>query len=318
MNDDPKVTIVIPAYNQANYLPTAIESALAQNYENVEIVVSDDCSTDNTGDLIKKYINDKRVRYFRNESNCGRVANYRHTLENRTTGEWVVNLDADDYFTDPSFISRAIKYIHSYGTEKVVFVQAGHAVKTPNGKTIRVDIPDIKGDVEIMDGTDYFLNFNHFSHLASIFNRALALSLEFYRYNILSSDIESFLRLSLHGKVILMRETVGVWVHHGANESQRLSIPAVEMNMIRIESPYVYAKSLNTFSDGTLLRWRNQMTQQYLQSYLIKSLKSRNTLNGYLWHILKYYPQAMLSWMIPKAIFYAVASRIVRFFGIKK
>src|ERR1700750_513142 len=120
MNDDPKVTIMIPAYNQANFLPMAIESALAQYYENVEIVVSDDCSTDNTGDLIKKYINDKRVRYFRNEFNCGRVANYKQTLENRTTGKWVVNLDADDYFTDPSFISKAITYIHANGKEKIV------------------------------------------------------------------------------------------------------------------------------------------------------------------------------------------------------
>ena len=61
----PLVTIGIPTYNRGDgYLREALESALAQTYENLEIVVSDNCSTDNTGEVVEAY-DDPRVSYFR-------------------------------------------------------------------------------------------------------------------------------------------------------------------------------------------------------------------------------------------------------------
>jgi glycosyltransferase involved in cell wall biosynthesis len=318
MNGSPAVTIMIPAYNQANFLPVALESALAQDYKDLEVVVSDDGSGDGSEAVLQKYLSDKRVRYYRNERNLGRVANYRHTLENYAKGEWVVNLDADDYFTDPSFISKAIGYIMNNDQRQIVFLQAGHTIKTSEGKVIRTDIPAIGEDYSVIDGTAYFLAFNHFSHMATVFNRERALGLDFYRYDILSADIESFLRLALQGRVILMRKSIGVWLQHGSNESHRLSIPVVEKNMLRIEGPYIYAKSLGIFPEQVLLRWRNKMTNAYLLGYLTVSLKDKTRLKGYLGHALKYYPQIIVSTIIPKAILRAAVSKISRLLGIKR
>ncbi len=59
-----KITIMIPTYNQAKYISKAIESALSIDYQNLEVIVSDDCSTDNTKEVVSKYLADKRFQYI--------------------------------------------------------------------------------------------------------------------------------------------------------------------------------------------------------------------------------------------------------------
>jgi glycosyltransferase involved in cell wall biosynthesis len=299
---------MIPAYNQAEILGTAIESALSQDYPHLEVVVSDDCSTDETKTVLKKFEADTRLRYYRNTQNSGRVANYKKMLEQYVNGDWVVNLDGDDYFTDLSFISKAIQLIYKSDPGSIVFLQAGHTIKTPEGKIVRQDIPDIESSYVEIDGREYFLNFNHFSHLATIFNRHKAVALDFYRYDILSTDIESFLRLALQGTVILMKESVGVWLHHGYNLSKKLNIVVVEKNMLRIEGPYVYAKSLGIFPENALLKWKIRLTNDYLQNYLSISIKKGKEMKGYFIHVVRYYPQVIFSLVIPRAIFRAFVS----------
>lgn len=107
----PLVSIMIPTYNQEAYISDAIESALAQDYPNLEVVVTDDCSTDHTAEVVKQYLTDSRLKYHRNTKNLGRVGNYHNTLYNVASGEWVVNLDGDDYFTDNKFISIGMSRI---------------------------------------------------------------------------------------------------------------------------------------------------------------------------------------------------------------
>ena len=55
---------MIPAFNQADVLGTAVESALLQDYPNLEVVVSDDCSTDGSEEVIKKYVTDCKIEFF--------------------------------------------------------------------------------------------------------------------------------------------------------------------------------------------------------------------------------------------------------------
>lgn len=90
---DSLVSIVIPTYNHARYLPEAIGSAMAQTYRDVEIVVVDDGSSDNTGDLVSR-IEDERIRYVR-QPNRG-LPSARNTGLRASRGSYVVFLDADD------------------------------------------------------------------------------------------------------------------------------------------------------------------------------------------------------------------------------
>ncbi len=57
----PKVSVLIPTYNYANYLDETIQSVLDQTFTDFEIIIVDNCSTDNSADVVKKYLKDKRV-----------------------------------------------------------------------------------------------------------------------------------------------------------------------------------------------------------------------------------------------------------------
>jgi glycosyltransferase involved in cell wall biosynthesis len=239
----PKVSVIIPTYNQSSFVQKAVESALAQDYDNVEVIVSDDNSSDNTAHLLRVYEKYSNFRYYRNEENLGRVKNYQHALKNLATGDWVVILDGDDYYSDCSFIKTVMNIIKD-SRDEVAFAQGGQFIQF-DSHTI-LDNPNIDSDILAIDGRDYFLKFHrwkHFSHLSTVFNRAKALSIDFYRFNISSSDVESFLRLALHGKVILIKKPFGSWVQHGRNHSSNLSVRDYFQNFMSILGPYRYAKA---------------------------------------------------------------------------
>jgi glycosyltransferase involved in cell wall biosynthesis len=111
----PKISVLIPTYNRVNYLVEAIESALAQDYPNFEVLVSDNASTDGTEERVRKYFSDPRFRYYRNEINLGSGPNYRKLLYEYAAGEWGHYLTDDDYFIDRRHLSRAVRLIQEHG-----------------------------------------------------------------------------------------------------------------------------------------------------------------------------------------------------------
>ena len=96
--DKIKVSVIIPAYNCANYISKAIDSALLQNVS-LEVIVINDCSKDHLDDVMKKYAKNKRVKYVKNQQNLGAAAT-RNKGVNMAEGEYVAFLDGDDYWAD--------------------------------------------------------------------------------------------------------------------------------------------------------------------------------------------------------------------------
>ena len=91
-----KVSVILPAYNRAHVLERAIQSVLAQSYENLELIVADDSSTDETSALVTA-VSDERVRYVRTERNRG-AAGARNFGLQFATGEYIAFQDSDDYW----------------------------------------------------------------------------------------------------------------------------------------------------------------------------------------------------------------------------
>lgn len=90
------VSIIMPSYNTAKYISAAIESILNQTYENWELIIVDDCSTDNTDEILTEYAKkDSRIRYYKNEKNSG-AAVARNRALRQAKGKWVAFLDSDD------------------------------------------------------------------------------------------------------------------------------------------------------------------------------------------------------------------------------
>lgn len=227
MPNYPLVSVIIPTYNQENFLKRAVESALSQDYENIEIIISDDHSSDSTFSVANTFAFNERVVVCRNATNMGRVRNYHHALYDLCHGEWVVNLDGDDFFTDNHFISEAVARIVQAGKmgKQVGFYMASQR-KILKGSTIalrnKVNGTRLIDSHEFFSGlfTQYFM-----SHLATIYNRPMALTLDFYTDDLISSDMVSLLRLALAcDGVILSDKVVGQWNYTGQNESFSLNI----------------------------------------------------------------------------------------------
>lgn len=94
-SNKPLVTVAIPTYNRADLsLPTAIRCALNQTYDNIEIIVADNASTDQTPELMKSF-NDDRIIYYRHDTNLGKINNMNFCLE-KARGEYFLMYHDDD------------------------------------------------------------------------------------------------------------------------------------------------------------------------------------------------------------------------------
>lgn len=267
----PKVTIIIPTYNQAAYLPNAINSALGQDYPNLEVIVADDCSSDDTRQVVEQYLGDSRLKYFRNDPNLGRVRNYKRALEEYATGEWVVNCDGDDYYTSEQFVSEVMGAINKHPDDNIVFAQGGQQVYFTHAPQRSYDeLPPIANDIALLKDGQYFWQFpriTHFSHLTAIYKREVAVAINFYRHDISSTDRESFLRLALHGDVLLIKKVYGAWVQHGANFSQKLDFETRRENIAYITESYRYALKMPV-DKKDLASWRKTCLVKYYKDWL--------------------------------------------------
>ncbi|MBQ4528076.1 MAG: glycosyltransferase [Clostridia bacterium] len=88
------VSIIMPSYNTGRFIKETVDSVLAQTYENWELIIVDDCSTDNTDEVVAGF-NDDRIKYLKNEKNSGAAVS-RNRAMREAKGKWIAFLDSDD------------------------------------------------------------------------------------------------------------------------------------------------------------------------------------------------------------------------------
>lgn len=290
---------MIPTYNQAGFIHCAITSALAQNYANLEIIVGDDASTDETNEIASAIFDDRLI-YIRNSANLGRVGNYHNLLYNHATGVYVVNLDGDDYFTDVNFINDAVTLV---GENKAVVMVTARANWTIEGTNFISSIPTQKQltgleIVKKLPRKEYF-----FKHMASLYRRDDAIKIGFYGSQAISSDWESLYRLALRGEVKYLDRNVGVWRIHGANESLNLAGSRLFTNLSIW--PSVYEDAALQGMNPLHAKYRNAKCIAWFASSFATNLSKDG--NSGLFHfviaVIKKYPAASILMAItPKYI----------------
>lgn len=92
---DDLVSIIMPSFNTGKYIVETIESVLAQTYKNWELIIVDDCSSDETEEIVSHFLIDKRIHYLKNEKNSG-AAFSRNKALREANGKWIAFLDSDD------------------------------------------------------------------------------------------------------------------------------------------------------------------------------------------------------------------------------
>ncbi len=276
MNDVPGVCIMIPTYNQANYIAKAVESALAQDYANIEIVIADDNSTDNTAEVLELFSKNQRIKYRKNSANLGRVGNYKKCLNEYTKAEWVINLDGDDYFTNDQYISLAMEAIQKSGIRDTLFYQGVNILKSDQFEKLME--PNIKSPEASITAEDYFFKFferNYFSHMSTLYNRQAAIESDFYACDILSADIFSFLGLCLkfaEKKIIVSKSISGVWLQHENNISKTKKMKLHHDNFSLYKKLYHLSKEKD-FSKWKCFKWLIKAQYTYLRSYIFNLIK---------------------------------------------
>ena len=107
------VSIIMPSYNTAQYIEKTIKSVLDQTYTNWELIIVDDCSTDNTDEVVKNYLTDKRIKYLKNEQNSGAAVSRDRALR-EAKGQWIAFLDSDDLWM-PEKLEKQICFMKEKG-----------------------------------------------------------------------------------------------------------------------------------------------------------------------------------------------------------
>lgn len=267
----PLVTIMIPTYNQSKYICEAVDSALNQDYPNLEVIVTDDCSTDDTEAILSKYNNELRFHYYKNTSNLGRVGNYHSTLYNHANGEWVINLDGDDYYTDPTYISRAMQRILSH--ENVVCYFGRRYISTRLKKLKKNRIAE---NCYLFNGCEYFLNYFYyggFAHAGTLYKRKLAIADQrCYTYQATQSDFHGIIRYCLMGNIIISQESVYHWRVHGTNATFSLSHKSKYKNELLCQRKIIEDISGSSFNEQEKTKWllegKKWARYQYLRDVL--------------------------------------------------
>ncbi len=117
MTNNPLISVMMPTYNNGKYIKQAIESIYAQNYNNMEIIVVDDGSTDNTREILNQY---KDVKYFYIEHKGISVA--RNMALEKSKGEYIAFLDSDDYWL-PNKLNTQMQYFKDHPDCPIVFTK---------------------------------------------------------------------------------------------------------------------------------------------------------------------------------------------------
>jgi len=108
-NDFPKISIIVPMYNAEKYMEKTLQTISQQTYTNFEVLMIDDCSTDNTKKIAKSYLKDNRFTLIALKTNSG-VANARNIGIENANGDYICFLDSDDWWS-PFKLEIQINYM---------------------------------------------------------------------------------------------------------------------------------------------------------------------------------------------------------------
>jgi len=197
----PLISIIIPTYNRSKNLNRAIKSVLAQSFDDYEILVIDDCSTDDTETIVKGF-NSNKIRYIKLDQNSGGSMIPRKVGLKSANSKYIAMLDDDDFWVDSGKLALQVTYLETHpncllvGTDAITvndngFVKMHHHYP----KTYQ----EIRGKLLI---------YNCFYHSSVLYRRDTIEKLGGYRiisgrrYKEFSNDYDLWLRMGIEGEVI--------------------------------------------------------------------------------------------------------------------
>jgi glycosyltransferase involved in cell wall biosynthesis len=215
----PLVSVIIPSYNYGRFVAEAVESALAQTYRPIEVIVVDDGSKDNTSEVMQAYASNPLVQYIRQE-NKG-LPGARNTGIRAAQGEYIALLDADDVWA-PEKIARQVAFYEQHQNAALVATATyvfGHVVPQAS--------PSLGADSE--NGFDEYcvrdlMEFRPFGPSSVMLSRAKWQQVggfdEQLRY---VEDLDMWVRLAAHGRMFRLAHQLTGFRSHPAAQSMHMA-----------------------------------------------------------------------------------------------
>jgi glycosyltransferase involved in cell wall biosynthesis len=207
----PLVSIVITSYNRSRTIAQAIESALGQSYPNIEVIISDNHSTDGSDEVISHYTDDPKVIYSRNDSNIGMVPNFKKAIYELCHGEYFVIVNSDDYLINNNFISDAISLVNKYedifivkGKFKLLSEETGYI--TNSQYIIKEEWHNGREWLHLSDELPFNQIYETLGWSAILINRAEFTKLEIFNTGSYNLDVCSGVLLLMKGNICFVDE----------------------------------------------------------------------------------------------------------------
>lgn len=218
------VSIIIPCYNGGNYIFKAIRSALQQTYDNIEVIVVDDGSTDNTQEVVAQF----PTVIYHYQDNSG-VSKARNKGAHISTGDYVIFLDADDWL-----FSRAVEIHLNYFNEQpeLAMVSGCHF------KMISQNNEIIYKQYEVRDNNYLeMLQSNYIGALLAVmFVKKIFLQYQFNESLRYSEDYDIYLRISKNEKVFHHKEFVAAYFIHNESVSATRDLLMMESSLLVLKN----------------------------------------------------------------------------------
>ena len=111
MTENPLVSIIVPVYNMGQFLPRALDSFLSQSLKDIEVIVCDNNSTDDTGEIVKRY-DDERIKYVKNSSNIGMIGNFNKGLS-EASGKYITLIACDEFMLGTDSLEKRLALLEN-------------------------------------------------------------------------------------------------------------------------------------------------------------------------------------------------------------
>jgi len=233
MQEKPLVSFCLFTYNQENFIEEALDGALRQTYSHLEIIISDDCSTDRTYDIIKGLLKDyngpHQIILNRNESNIGLVEHVNKVLYDISNGEYVVMAAGDD-ISLPNRVEESINFILKQ-EEEIVALSSSREIINENSELSKNQRQDTENNI-IFDGSYYYSkDYKHVNGPTRVLSRKLINAFPKLNTNCNTEDTTFLLRAFLYGNVALLKDKLIKYRIHENNLSS-----ADNLKKMRIEN----------------------------------------------------------------------------------
>jgi glycosyltransferase involved in cell wall biosynthesis len=215
----PLISINICTFNRANLISKAIESALAQNYRNIEIIIVDDNSKDNTEEVVSPFISsNSNIFFFKNSGNLGITKNRNFALE-KSKGKYIAVLDSDDYWLNENKLSEQVEFLERNPDHALVGTYTKVVDANEN------EINHFKPEITDENIRSNILLQNHFTHSSVLFRKdALKNYNEKY---FIWEDLAAWLEIGRNYKFANLPKIYTAYKKHGTNISQTKKIKGV-------------------------------------------------------------------------------------------